>query len=126
MAILLEQCNERVETIMKLKWLLLLFAGFFEVGWAAGLKYANSLVEWGFTAIAIAVSFGLLIYCSRQLPATTVYAVFVGLGTAGTIIAEMIFFGEPFSWIKIFLIALLLTGIIGLKTVTHEKDVHVS
>lgn len=111
---------------MNTKWLLVLIAGFFEVGWAAGLKHADSLFEWIGTAVAIAVSFGLLIYCSKHLPATTVYAAFVGLGTAGTVLLDMAMFGEPFSWMKVALIMLLLTGIIGLKTVTHEKGVAAS
>ncbi|OXS77992.1 DMT family transporter [Domibacillus enclensis] len=108
---------------MNIKWLLVLVAGFFEVGWAAGLKHADSTIEWVLTVLAIAVSFGLLIYCSSQLPATTVYAAFVGLGTAGTVMLEMAVFGVPFSWAKIWLVCLLLTGIIGLKVVTVEKDV---
>ena len=108
---------------MNTKWLLIFIAGFFEVGWAAGLKHADSLLEWLLTAVAIAFSFILLIYCSKQLPATTVYAAFVGLGTAGTVLLEMTVFNEPFSWAKIVLILILLVGIIGLKTVTAEKDV---
>lgn len=111
---------------MNTKWLLVLVAGFFEVGWAAGLKHADSLFEWILTALAIAVSFGLLIYCSKHLPATTAYAAFVGLGTAGTVMLDMTMFGEPFSWTKVALIVLLLTGIIGLKMVTCEKDVTAS
>ncbi|OLN23582.1 QacE family quaternary ammonium compound efflux SMR transporter [Domibacillus antri] len=107
---------------MNHKWLLVLFAGFFEVGWVAGLKHSSSFIEWMLTFIAITVSFGLLIYCSKQLPATTVYASFVGLGTAGTVILEMTLLDEPFSWVKILLIIILLAGIIGLKVVTAEKD----
>jgi paired small multidrug resistance pump len=104
------------------KWLLVLFAGFFEVGWVAGLKHSNSFIEWILTFIAITVSFGLLIYCSKQLPTTTVYAAFVGLGTAGTVILEMTLFDEPFSWLKVLFIVVLLAGIIGLKVVTPEKE----
>lgn len=111
---------------MQKKWLLVLFAGVFEVGWAAGLKHADSPAEWLGTMTAIIISFGLLVYCSKQLPATTVYAVFVGFGTAGTVILEMALFGEPFSWIKIFLIFTLLSGIVGLKISAFEKDVHAS
>ncbi|MEM1503496.1 SMR family transporter [Domibacillus sp. 8LH] len=111
---------------MNVKWFLVLVAGFFEVGWAAGLKHADSLFEWMLTAAAIVISFLLLLYCSTQLPATTVYAAFVGLGSAGTVLLEMTLFDEPFSWIKIGLIAVLLIGIIGLKTVTVERDVTAS
>ncbi len=104
------------------KWFLVLLAGLTEVGWVAGLKYADSFIEWVLTIIALAVSFWLLIYCSKQLPTTTVYAVFVGIGSAGAVILEMTIFGEPVSWIKIALIAVLVIGIIGLKVVTAEND----
>ncbi|RNB83090.1 QacE family quaternary ammonium compound efflux SMR transporter [Brevibacillus nitrificans] len=107
---------------MSKNWMLVIVAAVFEVGWVAGLKHADSVLAWGLTAVAILVSFGVLVYSGKRLPTSTVYAVFVGLGTAGTVISEMVVFGEPFSWAKIGLIALLLVGIIGLKLVTHEHD----
>ncbi|RNB60275.1 QacE family quaternary ammonium compound efflux SMR transporter [Brevibacillus gelatini] len=103
-------------------WLLVVIAALFEVMWVVGLKSADSFWEWLMTVIAILVSFAVLIYSGKRLPTSTVYAVFVGLGTAGTVIVEMVVFQEPFSWVKIGLIALLLTGIIGLKLVTHEQE----
>lgn len=105
---------------MQKNWLLVVLAAVFEVMWVAGLKYADQLWEWALTVIAIMISFAVLIYSGKRLPTSTVYAVFVGLGTAGTVMVEMAFFGEPFSWMKVGLIALLLVGIIGLKVVTHE------
>lgn len=105
-------------------WLLVIVAAAFEVMWVAGLKHADSWLEWGLTAIAIAISFGGLIYSARKLPTSTVYAVFVGLGTAGTVMTEMIWFDVPFHWGKMGLIALLLTGIIGLKLVTTSSEDH--
>lgn len=105
-------------------WLLVVVAGVFEVVWVAGLKHADSLLTWAVTVIALVVSFAVLIYSGKKLPTSTVYAVFVGLGTAGTVISEMVLFGEPFSWAKVGLIALLLVGIIGLKLVTPEHEDH--
>ena len=61
------------------------------------------------------------IYSGKKLPTSTVYAVFVGLGTAGTVISEMIWFNVPFSLIKVLLIVLLLVGVIGLKMVSEES-----
>lgn len=104
------------------KWFLVVLAGLFEVGWVSGLKYADSFLEWVLTIIGLAASFWALIYCSSKLPSTTVYAVFVGIGSAGAVILEMAMFGEPVSLIKIALIAVLVIGIIGLKIVTAEKD----
>lgn len=103
-------------------WLLVVLAACFEVVWVIGLKHADHALEWTVTAIAIAISFGVLIYTSRKLPTSTVYAVFVGLGTAGSVIAEMTMFDVPFRWSKIAFIALLLSGVIGLKLVTHERE----
>lgn len=51
----------------------------------------------------------------------TVYAVFVGLGIAGTVFSEILFFGEPFKVGKVLLILFLLAGVIGLKLVTDDK-----
>lgn len=63
-----------------------------------------------------------MIMAGKKLPVGTVYAVFVGLGTAGTTFADIAFFGEPFQFIKILLIAILLAGVIGLKLVTKDKE----
>jgi len=101
-------------------WILLVVAGFFEIMWVIGLKHADSVLLWGGTVVAIIVSFGLLIHTSKFLPTSTAYAVFVGIGAAGTVISEMAFFNEPFSWGKVILITTLLIGIIGLKLVTDD------
>lgn len=103
-------------------WLLVVVAAVFEMMWVAGLKHADSIFAWAMTVIAIIISFAVLIYSGKKLPTSTVYAVFVGLGTAGTVISEMVLFGEPFSWTKVILIALLLAGIIGLKWGTPEHE----
>jgi len=96
-------------------WGLLALAGLCEVGWAAGLKHANTAAEWLLTAAAIALSFWGLLAASNKLPVGTVYAVFTGIGAAGTVLAESLFFGLPFSAAKLGFIALLIAGIAGLK-----------
>lgn len=103
-------------------WLLVIVAACFEVLWVMGLKHAEGLAAWSGTIVAIIVSFLLLIYTAKKLPTSTAYAVFVGLGTVGTVIVEMAVFGEPFRWSKVGLIAVLLIGIIGLKMVTHGGE----
>lgn len=97
-------------------WLLVVVAAIFEVGWATGLKYADGVLTWSLTAIAIIVSFGLLIYTASKLPTSTVYAVFVGLGTVGTVLIDFIFFELDFKLSILFFIVLLLAGVLGLKT----------
>lgn len=106
---------------MNKTWISVVIAAVFEVIWVIGLKHADDIWTWTGTAIAIFISFYVMIMAGRKLPVGTVYAVFVGLGTAGTVISEIIFFQEPFNTSKILLILLLLAGVIGLKLVTDEK-----
>lgn len=107
---------------MNTKWILVVIAAIFEVGWATGLKYANDILTWTLTAIAVVVSFWLLIKAATLLPASTVYAVFAGLGTVGTVIVDIVFFNALVHIWMIFFVALLLTGAIGLKMVTGEPS----
>ncbi|MGM8214877.1 DMT family transporter [Bacillaceae bacterium W0354] len=106
---------------MRIEWIKLIIGAFFEVIWVIGLKHANSVPTWGITVIAIIISFYLLIAAGEKLPVGTAYAVFVGLGAAGTVISDILLFDEPFNLIKIGFIALLLVGVIGLKFVTDER-----
>ncbi|WP_393964720.1 DMT family transporter [Exiguobacterium sp. S22-S28] len=103
-------------------WLSIVLASFFEVGWVIGLKHAATPLEWGATIISIIVSFTVLIKVSNHLPVGTVYAVFVGLGTAGTVLTDILLFGQSASLIKLMLIAVLLVGVIGLKLVSGEGE----
>ncbi|MBE3102727.1 MAG: multidrug efflux SMR transporter [Bacilli bacterium] len=106
---------------MNKEWMKVVIAAFFEVFWVVGLKHADDFWTWLGTAIAVAVSFYFMIMAGRTLPVGTVYAVFVGLGTAGTVIADILFFGDDFSLPKIGLIVVLLAGVVGLKLVTKEE-----
>ena len=104
-------------------WIKVFIAAFFEVFWVIGLKHSNDPWTWTGTVISIIISFYLMITAGRKLPVGTVYAVFVGMGTAGTVLSEILFFGEPFKVKKSLLILVLLVGVIGLKLVTKEKVV---
>ncbi|MFB6466739.1 DMT family transporter [Cytobacillus sp. Hz8] len=106
---------------MSINWIKVFIAALFEVIWVIGLKHADGFWTWAGTTVAIIISFMGLIMAGKKLPIGTVYAVFVGLGTAGTVISEILFFGEPFKMSKILLIILLLVGVIGLKLVTKEN-----
>ncbi|MFT4414468.1 DMT family transporter [Fredinandcohnia humi] len=106
---------------MNIQWVKVFFAAFFEVFWVIGLKHADSFLEWSGTAISIYISFYMLIAAGKYLPVGTVYAVFVGLGTTGTVLSEIILFNEPLHATKLVLILILLIGVIGLKLVTKEE-----
>ena len=86
-----------------------------------GFKHADDFWTWTGTVIAIIVSFYLMIMAGKDLPVGTVYAVFVGLGTAGTVFSDIAFLGEPFKVAKVILIVVLLAGVIGLKLVTKDS-----
>lgn len=107
---------------MNYSWVKLLIASILEVGWVIGLAHANNFLEWTGTIIAIIVCNYLLISATKVLPTGTSYTVFVGLGTAGAVISEILFFNEPFNVIKVSFIVLLLIGVIGLKIVTDSGD----
>jgi len=106
---------------MNTSWLRVVVAAFFEVLWVIGLTHSYNFWTWTGTIAAILLSNYLMITAAQTLPAGTVYAVFVGLGTAGTVVAEILFFNEPFRAEKILLIAVLLTGVTGLKLITAER-----
>lgn len=107
---------------MNREWMKVYIGVFFEVFWVIGLKHAEGFWPWTGTVISIVISFYLMIMAGRRLPVGTVYAVFVGMGTAGTVLADILFFGQPVQLSKIVLIVILLTGVIGLKSVTDDHQ----
>ncbi len=107
---------------MKKNWFIVILAGLIEILWAIGLKHSSHLLHWAGTALLILISFALLIKATKSLPVATVYAIFTGIGTAGTVVVEMLILGEAFSWTKVLFILLLLSGVVGLKLVTTESS----
>ena len=107
---------------MNTNWLKVVIAAVFEVSWVIGLKHAENFWAWIGTTISIFISFYLLIMAGKKLPVGTVYAVFVGLGTAGTVFSDIILFSEPFETTKLLLILVLIAGVVGLKLVTPDTN----
>lgn len=105
-----------------MQWFKVILAGLIEILWVTGLNTADSLLSWIGTIIIIIISFFLVISACKSLPVGTVYAVFVGIGAVGTVLVDMLFFGDPFNFMKIILIILLVIGIIGLKLTTEEAE----
>ena len=106
---------------MNRNWAFVIIAGLIEIVWAMGLKHSTNLISWAGTILIISLSFVLLLKATKKVPVATAYAVFTGIGTAGTVLVDMVVFGEPFSWTKIVFILLLLIGVLGLKLVTTES-----
>ncbi len=102
-------------------WLILLVAGLTEVGWAVGLKYTHGFtrpVPTAMTVVAMVLSLWLLGLAVRTLPLGTAYAVWTGIGTVGTAILGIVLFNEPATGLRVLCVALIVTGIVGLKLVT--------
>ena len=99
-------------------WFLILVASLFETGFAVLLKQSHGMTKlWptvGFAACAL-ISFGLLNHALRQLEVGPAYAVWTGLGAAGTAVIGMAALGEGVSLLKLVSIGLVIAGAIGLN-----------
>ncbi|GMB82369.1 quaternary ammonium compound efflux SMR transporter SugE [Shinella zoogloeoides] len=101
-------------------WILLTLAGLFEIGWAIGLKYTDGFTRFVptvLTAASMLVSIVLLGLAVKTLPMGTAYAIWTGIGTVGTVILGIFLFAEPATAMRLGCIALIITGILGLKFV---------
>jgi len=101
-----------------MNWLILVVAGLFEIGWAIGLKYTQGFTRlWPTvgTTLSMVISVGLLGIAMKSLPVGTAYAVWVGVGAIGTALLGIVLFDEPVNIFRMISLALILTGIIGLK-----------
>lgn len=99
-------------------WIILVVAGFFETGWAIGLKYTHGFTRlWPTvaTCVMIAASMGLLGLAAKSLPIGTAYAVWTGIGATGTVILGILLLGEPAAAARLFCLSLIVAGIVGLK-----------
>jgi quaternary ammonium compound-resistance protein SugE len=101
-------------------WILLISAGLLETGFAVALDASD-----GFTrpvptvlfAVCAIASFALLNLALRDLPVGTAYAVWTGIGAAGTATVGIVALGEPADAIRIVAIALIVTGAVSLQAV---------
>jgi quaternary ammonium compound-resistance protein SugE len=102
-------------------WILLAVAGLFEIGWAIGLKYTEGFTRlWPsvWTVASMVVSIALLGLALKTIPIGTGYAVWTGIGAAGTAILGIILFAEPATALRLGSIGLIVAGILGLKLVS--------
>jgi quaternary ammonium compound-resistance protein SugE len=104
-------------------WIILVVAGLLETGWAVGLKYTEGFTRplaSVLTAVAIVASMYLLSLAAQTLPIGTAYAVWVGIGAAGTAILGVALLGEPLTAGRVACLALLVVAIVGLKWTAGE------
>ncbi len=96
-------------------WVLLTFAGLFEIIWVFGLKHTQGFtLLWPsiFTLVTMGISFWLLSLAMKTLPMGTAYGVWVGIGT---VIVGILFLNESSTIWRLLSIALIISGVVGLK-----------
>ena len=99
-------------------WALVIVAGLFETAFAVSLKNSEGFSRLWWTVsfvVCAAVSFTLLSIALRTLPVGSAYAVWTGIGAAGTAIVGMAVLGDPVGTLRILSIVLIVSGVIGLN-----------
>jgi len=99
-------------------WIYLGIAGVLEIVWAVGLKYTSGFTKALPTAVtlaAMALSIVFLGLAIKAIPLGTAYAIWTGIGAAGTAILGIVLFAEPATIARLGCIGLIVAGIIGLK-----------
>lgn len=99
-------------------WTCLFIAGLFECAWAFGLKFTEGFtrpVPSVLTGLAMLVSLWLLALAMRTIPVGTAYAVWTGVGAVGVAILGMMFLGESRQVLRLVCLALIVSGIVGLR-----------
>jgi quaternary ammonium compound-resistance protein SugE len=99
-------------------WIYLVIAGLLEIGWAIGLKYTEGWSRlWPsmWTALAMVGSIVCLAQALKVIPVGTGYAIWTGIGAAGTAALGIVLFGESAAAARLLCIGLIVSGIIGLK-----------
>jgi quaternary ammonium compound-resistance protein SugE len=102
-------------------WALLTIAGILEIAFALGMKWSEGfthLIPSLFTIATGLSSVFLLSFSLRSLPLGTAYAVWTGIGAAGTAVIGMAMFGDSVAPLRMLCIVLILAGVIGLKLVS--------
>ena len=100
-------------------WFYLIMSGFIDVAWALSMKKADGFSNPGWSALSLvllAVFVYLLTKALQVLPVGTAYAVWTGIGAAGTVAVGIIFFSEPATMARLFYIGVVVAGIVGLQT----------
>ncbi|MGW4804436.1 DMT family transporter [Kitasatospora sp. NPDC004272] len=99
-------------------WAMVILAGLLETGFAVNLKLSHGFTKiWPTISFALFAlgSFGLLTLSLKTLPVGSAYAVWTGIGAAGTAVYGMVFLGESSSTLKLVSISLVIAGVIGLQ-----------
>jgi quaternary ammonium compound-resistance protein SugE len=104
---------------MNISWFYLIIAGLFEIGWPLGFKLSQ-ITRFRFLFIiaaagSMALSGLFLWMAQKNIPIGTAYAVWTGIGAAGTFLIGIVYFKDPVGMMRILSFALIVIGVIGLK-----------
>lgn len=105
-----------------MSWIYLTLAGLLEVAFTTAIRYTDGFTRLAPTLLVLAlagVSFACVAKSAETIPLGTAYAVWGGLGAAGTAIIGMLYFEEPMALWRILFLTLLIVSIAGLKLVTE-------
>ncbi|OYQ34560.1 hypothetical protein CHU95_11145 [Niveispirillum lacus] len=102
-----------------MSWLYLFLAGLFEIGWPVGLKMAQN-PSTRISGILVAVTFmgisGVLLWLAQKtIPIGTAYAIWTGIGAAGTFLVGVYVYGDPASLMRFIGVGLIIAGVATLK-----------
>lgn len=104
-------------------WTYLLLAGLFELGFTTALKLSDQFTRLIPTLLVFmlgGISFWLLSKAMQDIPLGTAYAVWTGIGAAGTAVIGIVFFKDPLSLWRVFFITTLIASIVGLRYVAPD------
>ncbi|TFJ91803.1 DMT family transporter [Lentibacillus salicampi] len=104
-----------------MSWVYLVIAGIGEVFGVMGINKVNqqkSIFSFTWLISGFLFSFLFLTLAMGELPMGTAYAIWTGIGTAGSAIAGMIFYGESTNWRRILFIGMIIAAAVGLKLIT--------
>ena len=99
-------------------WILLIFAGIFEIVWAYSMKMSEGFTKLTpsiITLFFMILSFGLLAYAMRTLPLGTAYTIWTGIGAVGSFLVGIFIFGEPATAVRMLAAVLIISGLVLMK-----------
>ena len=102
-------------------WIYIVIAGLIEIAWAVGLKYTNGFTKplpTTLVVLGMILTYVMLAQGIKTVPVGTAYAVWTGIGAAGTAIWGIAKLGEPFTPARVICLAMIIAGTVGLKLVS--------
>lgn len=113
-------------TSKKAAWLALVIGGVMETIWAVAMKFSEGFTNIPYAIVTIAFILISLVFLSKGIeggiPIGTAYAVWVGIGAVGSVIAGIALLGDPAGLVQMLFIIMIIAGIIGLQITSGKKE----